>query len=500
MKHMDNYFYNMVDADDMRRLNYIPTVGEFLDWIEKEYTDLPALSHDGETLSYKDFCSRIARRRGYIASLGLPEGSHIAILDRNSRDAIELFLAITSSGHVAVILPSSLPATAVAASVSRFDIAAIFVREEFATLCEGIGSVMICAASSIAEEPAPAFYADPKAPAAIFFTGGTTGTPKGAVLSQQALMRGSFNAVFKPGKVIGVHRYVALLPVSHVFGLISGMMGCFYTGNLLFTCEDMKATIGQFSRIKPTLLVIVPGICDILAGLVKMYGEGFLGGELRMIIAGAANVPPRLVETFSKMGVEFCFGYGLTEGANLTSANADAVTHPTSIGKIYPGQETRIVDGELQLRGDNIFSGYYKDPQKTLDSFTSDGWFRTGDLCHFDKDGFLYVTGRIKNLILLPNGENVSPEELEAPFYEDPFVKDVLVKEDTINDRPVIAIEIYPLMSAFQGKPWDEVEEYMYDLVLRKNTLFPTTHRITKLIVRKEDFKRTGAMKVSRNQ
>lgn len=151
---MDNYFYNMVDADDMRRLNYIPTVGEFLDWIEKEYTDLPALSHDGETLSYKDFCSRIARRRGYIASLGLPEGSHIAILDRNSRDAIELFLAITSSGHVAVILPSSLPATAVAASVSRFDIAAIFVREEFATLCEGIGSVMICAASSIAEEPA----------------------------------------------------------------------------------------------------------------------------------------------------------------------------------------------------------------------------------------------------------------------------------------------------------------------------------------------------------
>ena len=262
----------------------------------------------------------------------------------------------------------------------------------------------------------------------------------------------------------------------------------------------MKASIGALPKIKPTLLVIVPGICDILAGLVKMYGEGFLGGELRMIISGAANVPPRLVDTFSKMGVEFCFGYGLTESANLTSANADALTHPTSIGKIYPGQEARIVDGELQIKGDNIFSGYYKDPERTREAFTDDGWFRTGDLCHFDADGFLYIPGRIKNLILLPNGENVSPEELEEPFYADPFVKDVLVREDVVNGNPVIAIEIFPLIPAFQGKPWEEVEEYMQDLVARKNALQPSTHRISKVVVRKEDFKRTGAMKVSRNQ
>ena len=263
------------------------------------------------------------------------------------------------------MFPSALPEQAVIGCCMKFDISALFVRDEFAPLCTKLQGVKVVPASSIADSPAPVAKVDPESPAAIFFTGGTTGAPKGAVLSHRALMRGCFNAIFKPGKVIGVHRYIALLPLSHVFGLIAGTMGCFYTGNLIHTCEDMKATIGKLPAIRPTILIIVPGICDILAGLCKMYGPQFLGGQLRMIISGAANVPPRLVDIFTKLGVEFCFGYGLTESANLTSANADAIEKPTSIGRVYPGQEIQIVDGELWLKGDNIFSGYYKDPENT---------------------------------------------------------------------------------------------------------------------------------------
>ena len=161
--------------------------------------------------------------------------------------------------------PASLPEMAVIGSCRKFDIAAIFVRDEFAPLCAKLEGVKVFPASSIAETGAPVTVVDKEQPAAIFFTGGTTGTPKGAVLSHRALMRGSYNAIFKPGKVIGVHRYISLLPLSHVFGLIAGTMGCFYTGNLIYTCEDMKATIGKLPVIKPTILVIVPGICDILA-------------------------------------------------------------------------------------------------------------------------------------------------------------------------------------------------------------------------------------------
>ena len=496
---MNNYFSNMVAAEDMRRLSYIPTVPEFVEWIGREFADLPALSDLAHTLTYGEMCERIARRRAFIEGLGLQKGAHIAVLDRNSQDAIELFLAITSAGYVAMMFPTSLPEMAIIGCCMKFDIAALFVRDEFAPLCTKLQGVKVVPASSIADTPAPVAVVDKEQPAAIFFTGGTTGAPKGAILSHRALMRGSFNAVYKPGKVIGVHRYIALLPFSHVFGLIAGTMGCFYTGNLMHTCEDMKATIGKLPAIKPTILIIVPGICDILAGLCKMYGPQFLGGQLRMIISGAANVPPRLVSIFSKMGVEFCFGYGLTEGANLTSANADALTKPTSIGKVYPEQEFRIVDGELWLKGDNIFSGYYKDPENTKAAFSEDGWLRTGDLVRVDEEGFLYIVGRIKNLIILANGENVSPESLEEPFYADACVRDAMVHEVEMNGERVIGIEILPQMPAFDGKSWEEVEAYMNALVEKINAKLPTTHRIVKVTVRKEDFKRTGSMKVARN-
>ena len=495
---MSQYFYDMLPKEEFERIPYLPTMGQFVDWFTKEYASMPALSDTTNTITYEELGHRVARRRAFIEGLGLPKGSHIAIFDRNSQDAIELFLAVTSAGYVAMNFPSVLPEMAVVGSCMKFDIAAIFVREEFMPLTGKLQGVKVLPASSIAETEAASAQIDPESPAAIFFTGGTTGQPKGAVLSHRALMRGNYNAIFKPGKVIGVHRYIAILPLSHVFGLIAGTMGCFYTGNLIYTCEDMKATIGKLPALKPTILVIVPGICDILSGLVKMYGPQFLGGQLRMIISGAANVPPRLVDIFTKLGVEFCFGYGLTESANLTSANANAVEKPTSIGKIYPGQETKVVDGELWIKGDNIFSGYYKDPEKTAEALTPDGWLRTGDLVHFDEEGFLYITGRIKNLIILSNGENVSPESLEEPFYADPCVRDAMVKEDDFNGRQVIAIEILPFMPAFDGKPWEEVEAYMNALVKKVNATLPSTHQIVKVTVRTEDFKRTGSMKVSR--
>ncbi len=492
------YFQRLLPKEEFERLPYLPTMGRFVDWFTKEYASLPALSDLTNTITYKEFGERIARRRAFINGLGLPKGAHIAVWDRNSQDAIELYYAITSAGYVAMMFPSALPEQAVIGCCMKFDIAALFVREEFMPMTANIKGAKVLPAASIAEEGAPVADIDPDSPAAIFFTGGTTGAPKGAVLSHRALMRGNYNTIFKPGKAIGAHRYIAILPLSHVFGAIAGLSGCFYTGSLMHTCEDMKATIGKLPVIKPTILVIVPGICDILSGLVKLYGPQFLGGQLRLIISGAANVPPRLVDIFTKLGVEFCFGYGLTETANLTSANADAVTKPTSIGRIYPGQEAKLVDGELLIKGDNLFSGYYKDPERTAEAFTEDGWFRTGDLCRIDDEGFVYITGRIKNLIILPNGENVSPESLEEPFYADPCVRDAMVKEDELNGTQVIAVEILPLMPAFDGKPFEEVEAYMHALVDKVNATLPSTHQIRKVTVRTEDFKRTGSMKVAR--
>ena len=496
---MGNYFYDMIPAEELSQFSYIPTIPEFVSWIGEKWADSPAVSDTVNTYTYSQLCSRIARRRALFAEMGLKKGDKVAIFERTSIDAVEMFLAATSAGLVAINLPTQLPAQAVIGCCMKFGVSVLAVRDEFAQMVEGAPCKVI-SSSAMADTEAPVAVVDRNDPAAIFFTGGTTGAPKGAVLPHRAIMRGSFNGCFAPGSVLGGHRYICMLPLSHVFGLIRSTMSVLYTGNLWYSCEDMKATIGKLPMIKPTDLILVPGLCDILMGLVKMYGPQFLGGQLKMIISGAANVPPRLMTEFDKLGISLLAGYGMTEGANFTAGNADVKTKPTSVGKIYPEQEVKIVDGEIWYRGDNVFLGYYGNPEETAKTLTEDGWLRTGDLGRFDEDGFLYITGRIKNLIILSNGENVSPEVIEDPFYKCAALKDCLVSEETVDGANVIAIQIYPQMAAFEGKPWEEVEAFFKKVVDDVNATLPTTHRVQKVTVRKEDFKRTGSLKVSRNQ
>ena len=496
---MGNYFYDLLPADEMAQLHYIPTIPEFVAWIEEKWGDRPALSDTVVTYTYKQMCSRIARRRALLNGLGLEKGDKVAIFERSSIDALEMFLAATSAGYVGILLPAQLPAPAVVGCCAKFGVKVLAVRDEFKDMAQGAPCKVI-PSSSMADEEAPVASVNKDDAAAIFFTGGTTGAPKGAILPHRAIMRGSFNGCFAPGSQLFGHRTIGLLPLSHVFGLIRSTMSSLYLGAEWFSAEDMKATIGKLPVIKPTILTLVPGLCEVLVGLAKMYGPQFLGGELKTIISGAANVPPRLMTEFKKFGISLLAGYGMTEGANLSTGNIDVDTKPTSVGKPYPEQELKIVDGEIWFRGDNVFLGYYGNPEETAKTLTPDGWVMSGDLGRIDEDGFVYITGRIKNIILLSNGENISPEEIEEPFYKCGALKDCLVKEDTLNGQQIIAIEIFPIMQAFEGKPWEEVEAFFGKLVSDINATLPSTHRISKVTVRKEDFKRTGSLKVARNQ
>ena len=495
---MKRYFEDLLPAEELEQLKYIPTIPEFVEWIESKWHDLPALSDMTRTCTYGEMCERIACKRSLLYGLGLQEGDHIAILDNTTTDAVEMFLAVTSAGYVAIMLPSQLPAPAVIGSCLKFNVKLLAYGSDYASIAEDVHCKTM-KITAMDEMRAPVTTVSKDAPAAIFFTGGTTGAPKGAVLPHRAIMRGALNGCFNPGKQLGCHRYAHVLPLSHVFGLIRGTMSALYTGSLWIVAASVKDTISSLPMIKPTCIVAVPGICEIIMGLIKMYGKEFLGGQLRFIISGAANVPPKLIAEFDKVGISLFAGYGMTEGGNLTSGNVDVLEKPTSVGKVYPCQEYKVVDGELWLRGDNVFLGYYGDPEKTTESLTEDGWLRTGDLVRFDEEGYMYIVGRIKNLIVLSSGENVSPESLEEPFYKCDRLRDCLVKEENEDGRVVLTVEIYPRMEEFVGVAWEQVEEYFRNLLAEINATLPTTHRITRLTVRKEDFKRTGAMKVSRN-
>lgn len=492
---MEYYFENMLPKEELAQLKFIPTIPEFVSWIGEKWADLPALSDTIVHITYKEMCNEIARKRALLAEAGLKKGDKVAILDGITKDAVMMFLAATSGGYVAINLPSQLPAPAIAGCCMKFGVKVLACGASFKETLPQLPCPVVLV-TDMADSEAPVASVSKDDPAAIFFTGGTTGAPKGAVLPHRAIMRGALNGCYAPGKQLGCNRYLSVLPLSHVFGLIRGTMSALYTGAEWVAASNIKESIGKLPQVKPTILIAVPGICEILMGLVKMYGKQFLGGELRYIIAGAANVPPKLINEFHEMGITLFAGYGLTEGGNLTSGSIDVLERPTSVGQIYTGQEVKLVDGELWIKGDNVFLGYYGDPEKTAETLTEDGWLKTGDLARFDEDGFMYIVGRIKNLIILSNGENVSPESIEEPFYKCSKLKDCLVKEED----NVIAIEILPRMEEFAGQAWEEVEAYFQNLVKEVNATLPSTHRVMKTVVRKEDFKRTGTMKVSRNQ
>ncbi|MGN0578389.1 MAG: class I adenylate-forming enzyme family protein [Ruminiclostridium sp.] len=429
----------------------------------------------------------------------LKKGANIAVLAPNSRDAAELFLAIPAAGFTVMMLPAATGEKELAGIIEKYDIETLFAAEGLSSVTTGV-SCPVFMADSIGETEAEFAEVSKQTPAAIFLTGGTSGTPKDAVLSHGALMRGAFNGVFGPGHVLK-RRYMALLPFSHVFGSIRGLLSCLYSGSSVYLCTDLKAAIMDIPLFRPTTLVLVPGMIEIILGIAKLKGKPFLG-DLKVIISGAAPVAPRLMQDCASFGIKVCPGYGLTECANLTAGNNNAEDFPEAVGPVYRGQEIKLIDGELYIKGDNVMLGYYGEPELTA-QVLSDGWFRTGDLAElreYKQEKFLVITGRVKNLILLPNGENVSPEELESLFDKNPLVKDCLVRRMTINGNNVIGIEIMPFMPAFAGCSGDETESRLQSIVNEVNMQLPTNKLILKLVVRTEDFKRSGAMKILREQ
>lgn len=489
-----DYFEGILPESEKGKYKYIPTISALLENCEEKFADKPALGNDNGTVTYKEMCDNIAKRRGLLSASGLKFGDRVAVFSPNTTDAIEAYLAVMSAGCVVIMLPAALPVQAVAGICAKFRVSALIAN--FDDEQKKLIPVQVLPLKNGYGEPAPAANLDPRDAAAIYFTGGTTGAPRGACLTHGALTRGGYNGIFTPS-VSENDVYVTMLPLSHVFGSVRGLLTALYTGALVYECPDMKAGIGKIPMIRPTILVLVPGLAEILLGIAKMRGAGFLGGRLQTIISGAAPVPPRLVRLFEEFKVNLLPGYGLTETANLVSGNGDIAGRPDSVGRIYGEQELRLVDGEIQIKGDCVTTGYFGDPEATAAAFDGE-WFRTGDLGRVDEDGFLYITGRIKNLIILPNGENVSPEEIEEVFYKNPLVRDCVAFADESTGRPVIAIEIQPEAAAVAGADDERVRELLEGVVADANEKLPEYKRVAKLLVRREDFERSPAMKILR--
>lgn len=492
-------FSKYTDAETFEKIKEYKTVGEMWKACVSQYADRVAIEDGGEKYTFSRLEEDAARFRTLLAGLNLRENARVAVLCANSYDFVKAFLAITTSALTAVILPAQLDEKSVYGCCMKFGVSALVYQEQLAEKTALAAKLapkvarLCCSDTSEVKTPVTDCSAD--TPCVIMFTGGTTGKSKGALLSNGAVMQGTVNGCYG-FKDVFYQRYLLILPLSHVFGLVRNLMTSLYTGSALYICKNNKDMFRDIAVFKPTILVAVPALAEMALALSRKFGRNMLGADMKYVICGAAAVAPYLIGEYAKIGIALLPGYGLTESANLVSGNPECAMHPDSVGYPYPNQQLRFVDGELWLKGENIMLGYIGEQEE---SFTPDGWFCTGDLAHLDENGLLYITGRIKEIIVLSNGENVSPAEVEFHFNELSCIQDSQVFED-VNESGahILALEVVPRMTELAGLTPEQVGARVMSELERVNAELPPYQRVNKMVIRDKDFDRSPSMKILR--
>lgn len=382
--------------------------------------------------------------------------------------------------------------------------------------------------------------ADMSQMSALLFTSGTTGTSKGVMLSHANLVA-SVNAASR-GTIFGPdNTFVDLLPMHHSYEITCGHLGAANLGGTVYINDSLKNTLRSITTFKPDSLIVVPlyvetmhkriwaeiarkgmtrrvralmkassamhraGI-DIRRKLFKQILDG-LGGNLRYIICGGAPLSPELVRDFDAFGIEICEGYGITECSPLIAVNRHGKVRLRSVGQPVDNCEVRIADpsadgtGEIEARGRNVMLGYFGNEEATAEVFTEDGWFRTGDVGCMDADGYIYITGRKKNIIILSNGKNIFPEEIEENLYTSPLIGECVVigRKNSAGDTRITAV-IYPSDEAveLEGKSEEEKLALIRDAVNTINRSLPVYKQVRDVELRSEEFEKTTTRKIKR--
>ena len=489
------YFERLLSREDLDRLPLYTTFNELLLNCREKFADCPAISDMVNTVTYGELYDRIAKRRRFLYDRGFKKGDNIAVLAPNGLNAMELYMAIPTSGCVVIMLPAAPNALShedLVAIIKKFDIKGLFVNPEYREIAADVPTDVFDIGQT-GEAPADEACVNPEDTAVICFSVGVTntnkdsigpGNPCGVMLSHRAIMRAAHNGLFVPGNPFG-QVTVAILPLSHVFGAIRGLLTCIYTGSLVYACEDMSNIVFDIPKMKPTMLTLIPGLAEMILAMAKIKGPEYLEG-IETIICGGAYVQPRLINQARSLGINLLCGYGLTEAANIVTGNVDNDKKQDSIGQVYPGTEVRIENGELMVRGDVVMKGYYGEAERTAEAITPDGWLHTGDLAEIDDEGYVHFLGLRKNLIILPNGENLLPQELEGYFMEIPGIRDCRIKEDALRGRPLVAIEINPDPDYFFGMSEKDIEKALKSAVKERCETLPSYKAVTKVIVTEE--------------
>lgn len=379
---------------------------------------------------------------------------------------------------------------------------------------------------------------DPFGLGILLYTSGTTGVSKGVMLSQHNICS-NIVQVRKQLTVDTWDRTLSILPLHHTFECMVDL-AVFYSGASVAYNSAVTKLKAELKIFQPTVLVCVPLVLETLhrsimanyaklkagkavlatqktmakgltmAGRRKLFSSihEAVGGKLTRLVVGAAAMLPNIHEDYELFGYEVHIGYGLTETSPVCLLQNDHYRAVGDTGFPLVGIQCRICDanedgiGELQVKGPNVMMGYYKNPTETA-KVLNDGWFSTGDLVKKLPNGAYSITGRIKSMIVLPNGKKVFPEEQEMFIDRSPLVKDSMVFLTEKDGKPLLAVSVYPdwdALNAEADKRGVSAKEIMTGIVADVNKLFPSYKYIGKVIIRENEFIKTTTSKIKRNE
>lgn len=467
--------------------------------------------------SYRDLNRDSMAVSRMVEAMGMKE-KHIALIGTTTYQWIASYFGIVGSGSVAVPIDAQLPTDAVCELLERADVEMLIfdeirkdVAEAVAGKCPGVKHIVSMQAAETADgvQSLSALMAahegeyetepDSDKLCTILFTSGTTGKSKGVMLSHRNLVD---NAVCLDMKIPAGTVSMTLLPINHVYCLTMDIIKGLYIGMIICINDSIMHVQRNLKLFKPEIVLLVPLVIESIYGKLrdagslipkKMVAKAAFGGNLRIICSGGAYLDPDYVDKFKEYGITILQGYGMTECSPVISTNLEWENKKGSVGKLLPNCEAKIVDEEIWVKGTSVMQGYYKMPEQTAEAL-EDGWLKTGDLGYVDEDKFVYITGRRKNLIILANGENVSPEELENELSRSELVKEILVRE---KDR-IIEAEIFPDYEYAKKKHVKDIEGKLQALIDDFNKDMPVYKRIHSLIVRETEFEKTPSKKIKR--
>ena len=531
------------------------TLYEVLQNSVKEFANRIAFSQwRGAEVSYEEVGSRVEKIQEMLVDADIQPGDRVAILSSSVPNWGIAYFAITSAGYVVVPIMPDFTSEDVDRIVEHSESKALFVSDKLFSkvskkTAERLNIVVRTKNLGIISQNVKGGNGQKRIPqsddlAAIIYTSGTTSQPKGVMLTHYNLCS-QLTMIDKLYMVYKEDVFLSVLPLAHTYECTIGLILAFYHGAhvvYLDKAPTVSVLLPALREVRPTVMLTVPLIIEkIYRGAVlkkftsnalvaSLYKVGFIrrmlhrmagkklkktfGGRVRFFGIGGAKLDSTVEQFLLEAKFVYDIGYGLTETAPLLAGAVDGMVRLGSTGPLLEGVEGRIENpnaegiGELVVKSPSQMVGYYKIEEATREVFTEDGWFRTGDLACFDKDGWLYIKGRLKNMILGPSGENIYPEDIESVLNQHVFISESLLTVQVGHlvalvyfDKEALEARYAELVDSWHQKKseWEKFrDEMMKDIKEYVNARVNRNSRIAEVVEEEQEFVKTPSKKIRR--